>query len=106
MFPRSAVVCLLLLLPAMSRAQQEPENLLPAGAQVYLRWDGVDAHRQAYSQTALGKMLQGDSGRFFPTFIVSYATVAAPSTFVQIASVNYTTGAGNGGRAVGRMPWS
>ena len=43
MFPRSAVLCLLLLLPAVSKAQQEPENLLPAGAQVYLRWDGVDA---------------------------------------------------------------
>jgi hypothetical protein len=64
MFPRSGVLCLLLLFPALSRAQQEPEDLLPVGTQVYLRWDGIDAHRTAYSQTALGKMLQGDTGRF------------------------------------------
>src|SRR5262245_8366334 len=61
---RFGVVCLVLLLPALSRAQQEPEELLPAGTQLYLRWDGVEAHRKAYSQTALGKMLQGDTGRF------------------------------------------
>ncbi len=46
------------------RAAETPEELLPAGAQFYLRWDGMKAHRDAYSKTALGKMLAGDTGKF------------------------------------------
>jgi hypothetical protein len=52
------------LAPAVARAQNAPEDLLPAGTQVYLRWDGVEAHRASYDKTALGKMMQGDTGRF------------------------------------------
>jgi hypothetical protein len=52
------------LVPAITRAQDAPEQLLPAGAQIYLRWDGVDAHRTAYEKTALGKMMKGDTGDF------------------------------------------
>ena len=37
-----------------------PERLLPASAQVYLRWDGVAAHREQYAQTALGQLLTRD----------------------------------------------
>src|SRR5215207_4074327 len=58
-----AVLLLLLALPGLARAQ-EPEDLLPAGTQLYLRWDGVEAHRAAYDKSALGKMLKGDTGRF------------------------------------------
>jgi hypothetical protein len=52
------------LAPAVARAQSAPEDLLPAGTQVYLRWDGVEAHRAGYEKTALGKMMQGDTGTF------------------------------------------
>jgi hypothetical protein len=55
---------LALLVPQIGLAQETPEDLLSAGTQVYLRWDGIEAHRAAYEKTALGKMLQGDSGRF------------------------------------------
>ncbi len=48
---------------------QEPEDLLPVGTQVYLRWDGVDAHREAYAKTAMGKMLAGDTGKFLNNVI-------------------------------------
>jgi hypothetical protein len=48
-----------------ARAQDAPEALLPASTQVFLRWDGVEAHRAAYEKTALGKMMQGDTGAFF-----------------------------------------
>jgi hypothetical protein len=58
------VLLLLLLLPAGARAADPPEHLLPAGTQVYLRWDGIEAHRAAYERTALGKTLQGDTGKF------------------------------------------
>jgi hypothetical protein len=62
---RIGMVVLLLLLPAAAaRADDPPERLLPAGAQVYLRWDGVEPHRAAYEKTALGKTLQGDTGKF------------------------------------------
>jgi hypothetical protein len=65
MRPRYALALLLLLTPGVARAAEEaPEQLLPAGTQVYLRWDGVDAHRAAYAKTALGKMMQGDTGAF------------------------------------------
>ena len=32
---------------AVRAAQGAPEQLLPAGTQVYLRWDGIDSHRAA-----------------------------------------------------------
>ena len=55
---------LLLLLPLCARAEDAPERLLPATTQVYLRWDGVEAHRAAYEKSALGQMMQGDTGAF------------------------------------------
>lgn len=57
-------VLLVLLLPGFARAQQAAEDLMPAGAQVYMRWDGIEAHRAAYEKTALGKTMQGDTGKF------------------------------------------
>jgi hypothetical protein len=58
-----AAALVMLLVPA-ARAQDAPEQLLPAGTQVYLRWDGIEAHRAAYGKTALGKMMAGDTGQF------------------------------------------
>ncbi len=43
-----------------SLAKSSPEHLLPATTQVYLRWDGVAAHREQYAQTALGQLLARD----------------------------------------------
>jgi hypothetical protein len=60
----SAIALCVLLVPATARAQDEPEQLLPRGTQLYLRWDGIEAHRAEYEQTALGKMLKGDTGKF------------------------------------------
>jgi hypothetical protein len=64
MLRRIGIAVLLFLLPAAGRAADPPEHLLPATAQVYLRWDGVEAHRAAYEKTALGKTFQGDTGKF------------------------------------------
>jgi len=41
-------------------ADTPPERLLFAGTQVYARWDGVAAHREAYAQTVVGKLLSDD----------------------------------------------
>lgn len=63
MLRRCGVALLLLTLPGLAHAQ-EAEDLLPAGAQIYLRWDGIEPHRAAYEKTALGKTMQGDTGKF------------------------------------------
>jgi hypothetical protein len=60
---RLVLSLLVFLLPAAARAD-DPEQLLPAGAQIYLRWDGVEAHRPAYEKTAIGKMMKGETGDF------------------------------------------
>jgi hypothetical protein len=83
MFPRSEMVFLLLLLPGVSRAQQEPERLLPAGTQVYLRWDGIEAHRLAYAKTALGKMMLGDTGRFLSGVISQLQDLSESQVMVE-----------------------
>jgi hypothetical protein len=54
----------LFLFPALARADEAPERLLPASTQVYVRWDGIEAHRASYQKTALGKMMQEDTGKF------------------------------------------
>jgi hypothetical protein len=41
-------------------AETPPERLLFAGTQVYVRWDGVAAHREAYAQTVVGQLLADD----------------------------------------------
>jgi hypothetical protein len=59
------LACLLLLVPGLVRAAEDvPERLLPNTTQVYLRWDGVEAHKAAYAKTSLGQMMQGDTGTF------------------------------------------
>ncbi|HEY7427484.1 MAG TPA: hypothetical protein VH682_24835 [Gemmataceae bacterium] len=56
---------LLLLVPSFVRgAEDVPEKLLPATTQIYLRWDGIDAHKAAYGKTGLGQMMKGDTGSF------------------------------------------
>src|SRR5262249_61606987 len=60
MLRRYGIVALLLLVPGVVRAQDAPEQLLPATTQLYLRWDGIEAHRADYEKLALGQMLKGD----------------------------------------------
>jgi hypothetical protein len=64
MIRRAGFALFLLLLPVLAQAQEAPEQLLPATTQVYLRWDGVDAHRASYDKSGLGQMMQGDTGGF------------------------------------------
>lgn len=64
MLRRIGIALLVLLASGVSRAQEAPENLLPASTHIYLRWDGIDAHRAAYEKTALGQMMHGDMGKF------------------------------------------
>jgi hypothetical protein len=61
---RYLALAVVLLATGAARTQEAPERLLPASTQVYLRWDGIEAHRASYEKTALGKMLQEDTGKF------------------------------------------
>jgi hypothetical protein len=66
-------IALVALLAAQTvHAQQAPEDLLSHGTQVYLRWDGIEAHRAAYEKTALGKMIKGDTGRFITNLVAQF----------------------------------
>lgn len=44
-------------------AERTPEQLLPTTTQIYARWDGVQAHRDAYRNSARGKMFAGEAGK-------------------------------------------
>jgi hypothetical protein len=67
---RTALTLLLLLAPGPAQAQQDaPEDLLPAGTQLYVRWDGIDAHRAAYARSSLGQLMQGDAGTFITSLV-------------------------------------
>jgi hypothetical protein len=62
---RRVTACLaLLIVPSLAWAQTGPDRLLPAGSQVYFRWDGFNAQRSAYEKTAVGQMMKGDTGKF------------------------------------------
>lgn len=54
------VIAALAVEPTAIGAETPPERLLFAGTQVYARWDGVAAHRDAYGQTVAGKLLSDD----------------------------------------------
>ncbi len=56
-----AVALLLAAAPGVARAQ-EPEQLLSPTTQVFLRWDGVTAHKAAYDGSAIGAALRGPTG--------------------------------------------
>lgn len=80
MFQRTVPLALLLLVPALGRAQAAPERVLPAQSQVFLRYDGMTAHRPAFARTTAGKLLEGELGVFLAElgkYAVEVAQLAA-----------------------------
>lgn len=55
-----------------------PERLLPASTQVYVRWDGIPAHRDRYSQVTVGRLLETDLAA-----LLKYAMDAIPRSLQQ-----------------------
>ena len=39
-----------------------PEKLLPPSTQLYVRWDGIAAHKEAYQKSVLGDLMAGPTG--------------------------------------------
>lgn len=72
---RMALAAVLLLTPGLAWAQTptDPEHVLPAKSQLYVRWDGANAHREQFEATPWGKTLKGDTGKFFAE-LWSYVT--------------------------------
>lgn len=69
----------LLIIPGLVRAEdQAPEKLFSDATQIFLRFDGIEGHRAAFEKTALGKTLQGDTGKFltglYPQILDSLST--------------------------------
>ena len=52
---------------------EPPERLLFAGTQVYARWDGVAAHRDAYAQVTIGKLLSDELAPLVKSLKEQYA---------------------------------
>jgi hypothetical protein len=52
------------LAPSVALAQGKLENYLPTKSQLYFHWDGMEMHRADYDKTAVGKMMQGETGKF------------------------------------------
>lgn len=64
MLQRMLLAVVVLGIPSLSRAQEGGARALPPGSQIYLRWDGFEAHRAAFDKSAIGKMMAGDTGTF------------------------------------------
>jgi hypothetical protein len=84
---RRTLALLFLLFPSLASAQEAPERLLSDKTQVYVRWDGLEAHRAAFEKTALAKILQGELGQFF-----SEAAKQAKDKFGALLSVEQMLG--------------
>lgn len=62
-----AILCFLVLLPASVRGENAatvPEQLLSRETVLYFRYDGLESHRKAYEQTAMGEVMKGELGEF------------------------------------------
>ena len=51
------------LLPSVALAQGQ-EKFLPPKSQLYFRFDGMQKHQAAFDKTAVGKTMQGETGKF------------------------------------------
>ena len=60
---RRCALLVLVLFPTQSMGQ-DAEDLLSKNTQLYVRWDGGAAHRDAFNKTAMGKIMAGDMGKF------------------------------------------
>jgi hypothetical protein len=59
----------LVVLAAPVRADEPPEKLLSPTTQLYLRWDGVSAHKQAYQASVWGSVWAGPTGDTLRTLL-------------------------------------
>jgi len=69
MFRRCLPAVIVLAYSSAVWAQSGPDAYLPANSQVYLSWDGVEPHRDAFRKSAVGKTLQGDTGKFLAALV-------------------------------------
>ncbi|MBM3995529.1 MAG: hypothetical protein FJ303_15445 [Planctomycetes bacterium] len=63
MLKRICLGLLIVAVPSVAVAQVQ-ENYLPAKTQLYFRWDGMEKHQADFKKSAVGKMLQGETGVF------------------------------------------
>lgn len=59
---RRMLVLAFALLASPVQAQGPPEKLLSPTAQLFIRWDGVGPHAEAYKNSALGDIMAGPTG--------------------------------------------
>jgi hypothetical protein len=64
MLKRMVLGLCIILSPSVAWAQPAQENYLPTKSQLYFRWDGMQKHQAAFNKTAVGQMMQGETGKF------------------------------------------
>ncbi len=64
MWRRVGLVLVALMVPGVTQAQDKLDHLLPAGSQIYIHWDGVEAHKADADKLAVMKMWKGETGDF------------------------------------------
>ncbi len=80
---RFILALVLFWLPGLARAQDAPERLLAEKSQIYLRWDGIEPHRAAFDKSAVGKILQGDTGTCLAGMFTQLKDLAAYRLVMQ-----------------------
>jgi len=66
---RRMIVLACAFVAAPVQAQEPAEKLLSPTTQLYIRWDGVAPHREAYRNSALGDALAGPTGDTLRTLV-------------------------------------
>ncbi|MFO0803803.1 MAG: hypothetical protein U0791_11875 [Gemmataceae bacterium] len=66
---RRMLVLAFVLLASPAAAQEPPEKLLSPSTQLFIRWDGITPHAQAYKNSALGDVMSGPTGDSIRTLL-------------------------------------
>ncbi len=69
--------------PANSLASDAPEKLLSPTSQLYIRWDGITAHNEAYKKSFWGGLMAGPTGDSIRTLLSDWPKYLGSSLLTE-----------------------
>src|SRR2546423_13103316 len=69
-----------------------PEKLLPKDSLIFLRYDGLDAHRKAYDQTVLARLMREDLGELMSYLVKLGQNALGPEVLTERLLAGATPG--------------
>src|ERR1700722_11604048 len=69
--------------PATSQASDSPEKLLSPTSQLYIRWDGISAHNDAYKKSFWGGLMAGPTGDSIRTLLSDWPKYLGSSLLTE-----------------------